>query len=188
MLVVKRFFPSSLSVFAINDAHKAACILYFTNSITSFRVRLPNYHCIRFEFVGDYLYARLTFLRETFLSDNLVAKTLCNTFLNRVYFQNYIGLKIIGIGYKFIVSKDVKYIFILAGLTHLLVHRLHYSSRVQTLKKKKRLIILNSTRSDLLLHECKFIRDLRPPDLYSGKGLRLFHELYKLKEGKKQIR
>ena len=188
MLVIKRFLPSNLSVFAINDAYKAPCIMYFTNSTTFFRVRLPNYHCVRFDFKADFLYTHLDFLKETLLYDNMVARTLCNTFLNRIYFQNYIGLKIIGIGYKFIVSKSVKHIFILAGLTHLLVHRMHYNTRVQILKKKKRLLVLSSTRNDLLLHECKFIRDLRPPDLYSGKGLRLFHELYKLKEGKKQIR
>lgn len=122
---------------------------------------------------------RAHLLRSIF---NLVTSNYCY-----IYFR---GLKLKGIGYKFVLSgSSLKhYMFLSAGLSHLIVYRLSLGTTVLKLKKKKRLLILCAPNLERLADDCRAIRNLAVPDVYSGKGLYSYHEKYHLKQGKKQSR
>jgi hypothetical protein len=105
-------------------------------------------------------------------------------------YMNYRGLKVKGIGYKFVsTSLNTKhYLFLIVGLSHLVIHRFCRTTTFMKLKKKKRLLILNSINYEKLANECRMIRNLSVPNVYSGKGLHFYHHKITLKQGKKQSR
>jgi hypothetical protein len=105
-------------------------------------------------------------------------------------YTNYRGLKVKGIGYKFVSSSSntKHYLFLIVGLTHLVIHKFYSTTTFMRLKKKKRLLILSSTNYEKLANECRMIRNLSIPNTYSGKGLHFYHHKIVLKQGKKQTR
>lgn len=113
---------------------------------------------------------------------NLVTSNYCYT--------SFRGLKLKGIGYKFVLPTSTfkHYIFLSAGLSHLIAYRLSLGAIALKLKKKKRLLILCAANLNRLTDDCRAIRNLSAPNVYSGKGLYFYHEKFHLKQGKKQSR
>lgn len=122
---------------------------------------------------------RVHLLRSVF---NLVTSNYC--------YINFRGLKLKGIGYKFVLPTSTlkHYVFLSAGLSHLIVYRLSLGTIASKLKKKKRLLILCAANLKNLADDCRAIRNLSVPNVYSGKGLHFYHERFQLKQGKKQSR
>jgi hypothetical protein len=188
MLISSRFKFTELNIFTLRLGSLNKNITYIMGPAGVVRITLPFYYVLTSCVKNNFLQLHF-FYPFTISSKELhFSRAFVNLMLNRVCFQNYLGLKTIGIGYRFIISPATQYLFIAVGLTHLLVHRLDYYTKIFKIKKKKRLLILTSCGHNDFTNECKLIRHLRPPDVYCGKGLRLFHERFKLKEGKKQVR
>jgi hypothetical protein len=105
-------------------------------------------------------------------------------------YTSYRGLKVKGIGYKFVLTSTNLgcYLFLSAGLSHLTAYRLSRNVSTLRLKKKKRLLLICSTNLNEITNECRAIRNLSVPNIYSGKGLHFYHEKINLKQGKKQSR
>jgi ribosomal protein L6P/L9E len=188
MLVLSRLKCAEITVFAMRTFVLNSIVTYLSGPAGVVRVILPFYYCLIIQQQNNLFQLKIFNAITSSIKELGSAKALLNLAFNRVCFQNYLGLKTIGVGYKFVSSAANRYLFIIVGLTHLLVHRLNFYTKVTKIKKKKRLLILSSLKFQDFTNEGKIIRCLRPPDVYCGKGLRFFHERYLLKEGKKQVR
>jgi large subunit ribosomal protein L6 len=93
-------------------------------------------------------------------------------------------LKIIGVGYKFLLIHE----FLLQlkiGLSHTKTVVLTKSCNYKLYKKQSLLEISGISNNMLALHAA--IRSVRKPDIYKGKGILFYNEVIKLKAGKKDI-
>jgi large subunit ribosomal protein L6 len=89
-----------------------------------------------------------------------------------------------GLGYKFSLSPDNKYLELKLGYSHL--HRLLVPSQKIQLKLLKNAIVFSSKNLSLLGNFLFKIRQLRIPNSYKGKGIWYKNEKKKLKIIKKK--
>jgi large subunit ribosomal protein L6 len=95
-------------------------------------------------------------------------------------------LRVRGVGYKFDIS-PLK-ITIQVGYSHLVFRKLPLSKYSPSWMTNKKATFLKMKNFDLnFLHNfLSSIRNIRPPDVYKGKGIRYQKELIFRKEGKKK--
>jgi large subunit ribosomal protein L6 len=101
--------------------------------------------------------------------------------LNSGYYSDIITR---GVGYKFYRGSS-NILMLVLGHSHRIILKVPNSIIFQ-LKKNK--LVLFSFDKILLNNYSKFIRNLRHPDPYKGKGLKFNFEVLSLKEGKKRQR
>ena len=105
--------------------------------------------------------------------------------------QNFIGalvgfksfLRVRGVGYRFqLIDKKL---IINVGYSHSLQIRLPLKHKF-TLNKKSTFLRVKSSNLAKLSNFLAFVRNLRQPDVYKGKGIRYKKDPIRLKEGKKK--
>jgi hypothetical protein len=89
-------------------------------------------------------------------------------------------LQLLGLGYRFYIKSN--FILLKLGYSHTLKVRVPLNIKV---KKKKNLMILYSYNFFLLRWFSLFIRSLKKPGVYHGKGIKFKYEKIIKKEGKK---
>ena len=98
-----------------------------------------------------------------------------------VGFKNF--LRVRGVGYRFqIVSQNL---IIHVGYSHNLQIKLPIQHKF-FLNKKSTFLRAKSSNLDKLTNFLAFVRNLRQPDIYKGKGIRYKKDQIRLKEGKKK--
>lgn len=98
-----------------------------------------------------------------------------------VGFKNF--LRVRGVGYRFqMISKKI---IIHVGYSHTLQVKLPFHHTF-TLNKKSTLLRAKSNDLSKLSNFLAFVRNLRRPDVYKGKGIRYRKDPVRLKEGKKK--
>jgi len=143
MLVTSRFKFVELNVFTLKIIRLKTTVTYIVGPAGIVRVILPFYSVITSLKQNNFFQLHLFYSPETEVKKLFFSRALINLMFNHACFQNYMGLKTIGTGYRFVVSSTTKYLFIAVGLTHLLVHRLNFYTHVSKIKKKKTFINLN---------------------------------------------
>lgn len=98
-----------------------------------------------------------------------------------VGFKNF--LRVRGVGYRFQIMANKLIIHV--GYSHTLQVKLPLNQNF-TLNKKSTLLRAKSSNLAKLSNFLSFIRNLRKPDVYKGKGIRYKKDPIKLKEGKKK--
>lgn len=98
-----------------------------------------------------------------------------------VGFKNF--LRVRGVGYRFQILADQLIIHV--GYSHTLQVKLPPNQSL-TLNKKSTLLRVKSSNLAKLSGFLSFLRNLRKPDVYKGKGIRYKKDPIKLKEGKKK--
>lgn len=98
-----------------------------------------------------------------------------------VGFKNF--LRVRGVGYRFQIVANKLLIHV--GYSHTLQVKLPLNQNF-TLNKKSTLLRAKSSNLAKLSNFLSFIRNLRKPDVYKGKGIRYKKDPIKLKEGKKK--
>lgn len=98
---------------------------------------------------------------------------------------SYKKLKLIGVGYKafFIETSSLKLIHFKLGLSHNIFFKVPDKVDVRCHKSDK--IFISSNYSNLVTQIAAFIRNLKKPEPYKGKGISYVNEIIELKEGKK---
>jgi large subunit ribosomal protein L6 len=108
-------------------------------------------------------------------------KLMQNIVGSLVGFKNF--LRVRGVGYRFqIVSKNL---VINVGYSHSLQIRLPLKHKF-ILNKKSTFLRVKSSNLATLSNFLSFVRNLRQPDVYKGKGIRYKKDPIRLKEGKKK--
>jgi large subunit ribosomal protein L6 len=93
-----------------------------------------------------------------------------------LYFKKILVLN--GIGYQFLVRKNL--VFIQAGSSHLLVAKSLFFSQGR-FGRRNNLLRLRSLNLSMLASYVATLRNLQPPDIYKGKGIRYLKEVVRLK-------
>ena len=137
MLVLSRFKCAEITIFSMRATILNSVITYLSGPAGVVRVILPFYYCLVIQQQNNLFQLKMLNSSSFSLNEMGSAKALLNLAFNRICFQNYLGLKTIGVGYKFVSSAVHRYLFIIVGLTHLLVHRLNFYTKVTKIKKKK---------------------------------------------------
>lgn len=96
------------------------------------------------------------------------------------------ALRLRGVGYRFDIS-PLK-ITIQVGHSHVVFRKLPLQNLLQQvlINKKATLLKIKSSNLTFLHTFLSSIRNLHPPDVYKGKGIRYHKELISRKEGKKK--
>jgi len=98
-----------------------------------------------------------------------------------VGFKNF--LRVRGVGYRFqLISKKL---VINVGYSHSLQIKLPLKHKL-ILNKKSTFLRVKSSNLAKLSNFLSFVRNLRQPDVYKGKGIRYKKDPIRLKEGKKK--
>jgi hypothetical protein len=126
-------------------------------------------------------------LNHSFCKDFFLICQLLYNITKTMIFYYFNALKVVGVGYQFILSKLHSYAFVSVGLTHLLVFRYNYETTPFFLNKKRTLLILKSF-SSTLQNECTFVSRLAPINIFSGKGIKIVNKRSRRKVGKKTTR
>jgi large subunit ribosomal protein L6 len=92
-------------------------------------------------------------------------------------------LRVRGVGYKFQLLGDK--MTIQAGYSHLLEVRIPFLQSF-SFNKKSTFLRVKSNNLVLLTKFLSFVRNLRKPDVYKGKGIRYKRDSVLRKEGKKK--
>ena len=98
-----------------------------------------------------------------------------------VGFKNF--LRVRGVGYRFHIGSNK--IIISVGYSHTLEVKLPFKHKF-LLNKKSTCLRAKSNDLSQLSNSLSFVRNLRQPDVYKGKGIRYRIDPVKLKEGKKK--
>lgn len=93
-----------------------------------------------------------------------------------LYFKKILVLK--GIGYQFLVRKNL--LFIQVGASHLLVAKSLFFNHGR-FGRRNNLLCLRSLNLFVLTKYIAALRNLQPPDIYKGKGIRYLKEVVRLK-------
>ena len=108
-------------------------------------------------------------------------KIIQNLVGSLVGFKNF--LRVRGVGYRFqILSKKL---IINVGYSHNLQIKLPVKHKF-VLNKKSTFLRVKSSNLAKLSNFLAFVRNLRQPDVYKGKGIRYRKDPIRLKEGKKK--
>lgn len=158
-------------------------MLFFVNSfgITRIKVPLVNYafYCSQKYFVVK----PRADLNRKLLTDALL-KTVTEAFdASRFEFVSKITL--FGIGFKSWVCKikdGLRYIVLKVGFSRDVCVKIPFTIKVIVLKPT--LILFKSLDKNVLNQYISFLRSLKTPDSYKGKGLRYVDEAFVLKTGK----
>ena len=105
--------------------------------------------------------------------------------------QNYVGalvgfknfLRVRGVGYRFQLFS--KKLILNVGYSHNLKVGLPLKHKF-VLNKKSNFLLIKSSNLAKLSNFLSFVRNLRQPDVYKGKGIRYKKDPVRLKEGKKK--
>jgi ribosomal protein L6P/L9E len=110
---------------------------------------------------------------------NNIIKTLKKT---KIYEKKL--LKLIGVGFKVTLIKNIKYNILCfkLGFSHLIFIRIPIDVYVKTLKNVLYLSCFNKLK---LFKLCNLIKNLKIPDAYKGKGFFFEYEKFLAKKGKK---
>ena len=94
-------------------------------------------------------------------------------------------LKLVGVGYKAfpVVNGGLNLIHFKLGLSHSIYFKIPQNVKVQCHKSDK--IFISSNCYNSINQTAAFIRNLKSPEPYKGKGISYINEIIKLKEGKK---
>lgn len=96
--------------------------------------------------------------------------------------QGYmIRLQLIGLGYKVYLDNNILYFKL--GLSHLIGYRIPTDIHIEV---KTNLILIKGINKEQVYNVATFIRSLKSPEPYKGKGIRFIDEWIKLKAGKKK--
>jgi large subunit ribosomal protein L6 len=101
---------------------------------------------------------------------------------NQVGFRRY--LRVRGVGYKFGLEGD-NILTISCGLSHLIKYQLPPGMSIKFSRKFK-MIRLQHNSLALLTGMMSYLRNLRKPDVYKGKGIRYLNDPQRKKQGKKK--
>ena len=192
MLVLPYFYRLhfNLLTLKLNSAYSVTALLKGSGSTTRLFFDFP--YIVKSVSNGLAKTTALTILHgQSQINDKVhLLRSIFNLVTSNYCYTSFRGLKLKGIGYKFVLPTSAfkHYIFLSAGLSHLIAYRLSLGATTLRLKKKKRLLILSAANLNRLTDDCRAIRNLSAPNVYSGKGLYFYHEKFHLKQGKKQSR
>ena len=107
------------------------------------------------------------------------------TSLLKGFLKNWsLGIKLIGVGYRFVKVKKRSF-SIKIGLSHLLKYYVNYEIRLLRTTKRNSKIIFFSTNKEALCSLISTLRLIRVPDNYKGKGFQLLNEIVYIKKREK---
>ncbi len=120
------------------------------------------------------------------LHANLSLLTQVTVQLQKAFISSAVGfksyLRVRGVGYKLTYEKN--YLTITAGLSYELKTIIHPEILIKGTRKFK-MLRLKSKNLTTLTNTISFLRNLRKPDVYKGKGIRYRREIIRRKQGKK---
>ena len=96
-------------------------------------------------------------------------------------FKRY--LRVLGVGFKFLVHKNNVETFV--GFSHILFKKFSDEFKIHV-TKKQRMLKIESRSFQVLNKQLYELFLLRRPNVFTGKGLRFRREFYFKKEGKKR--
>lgn len=96
------------------------------------------------------------------------------------------ALEIIGVGYKFDVKSPQK-LELALGFSHKVNVDAPAGITIEADKEEKNRIIIKSHDKQLLGYFAAYIRSLKKPEPYKGKGIRYSDEVIRRKQGKKSV-
>lgn len=156
--------------------------------------KIGNHYYIVFELKNNnFIYIKIP---ENIFIINLNNKFLClskklkllklfkyllyNKLLSSYFFSWKIGIYLFGLGFKFLELSS-KSITLRLGYSHKIKFNLIKGIKIKKSKFKKNSIILICNNKINLFNTISILRKIRYPDIYKGRGVRLFWEIFKFK-------
>lgn len=111
-----------------------------------------------------------------------IARSLLNNYIIGVSQGFQKSLNIVGVGYR--VQQDQKKLTFKLGFSHDVIYTL--PNEISAICPKPDHLVLFGIKKDILNQVAAEIQNLRYPDPYKGKGVRIEGQVLNLKEGKKK--
>lgn len=161
-------------------------VLFFIGKIGVVKIKLPT-NLVDISFCVNKSYIKILALKLN--KTNLkIVEDICNK-IDKILAESNIGfsnkIMIFGIGFRswaYKVDNGFKYLVLKIGFSRDLC--LKIPPVVKTIVLKPTLILFKSLDKNVLNQFVAFLRSLKAPDSYKGKGLRYVEEKIVLKEGK----
>lgn len=158
--------------------------LFFVNNFGVIEIKLPALSNLCFYCNQSYLVIKgNSDIKNYPLVDNFLKKVA--QILDAVKFEFTNKLALFGVGFKSWgckIKDGFRFIILKVGLSKDVVIKVPFAVKVIILKPT--LILFKSLDKDILNQYVSFLRSLKAPDSYKGKGLRYAYEIVVLKPGK----
>jgi len=172
------FYLSNSRVFFYTNS------LFFVNNFGVIKINLPVLSNLYFYCGQSYLMINSNVDIKNYPLVNDFLKKVAKT-IDAVKFEFTNKLVLYGVGFKSWdckIKDGFRFIILKVGLSRDVAIKVPFAIKVIILKPT--LILFKSLDKDILNQYVSFLRSLKAPDLYKGKGLRYAYEIAVLKPGK----
>jgi ribosomal protein L6P/L9E len=180
----KIYLPPSLNVFLLKNSNNKQ-VLLIRGGLLIHKLILPSFVRCTIENDTNLVIFSSSFLKVSREDILILCRRIETCFLQAAV---PFSLKIIlsGVGYKFIPARHSEYLLLHAGFSHLKAIVRPFRVQIKMLTEKGNSLKLKGPDKNQITQFAQLLRNLRIPDSYKGKGVRLQTDKLRLKEGKKQ--